>query len=573
MMYFNTNKNEEDTYDAIVIGSGISGGYAAMELCKKGYKTLVLERGPMVKHGDYPTAALDPWELENNNKVSAEEIAAHYFKQNRLNWWVNQDNKHFLNKDDEYPYDEVEGSRFDWIRSHHVGGRSVLWGRQCYRWSDIDFEANAKEGIAVDWPIRYKDIEAWYTYVETFVGVAGQKEGLKQLPDGNFLPPFPLNCAETHMRESINKKYPNRLVTPGRAANLSVYNPDVHKGSRGQCQTRSRCWRGCPYGAYFSSLSATLPVAEETGNLWVRPNSIVHEIVFDPKTRQASGIRVKDTESGEEFEFFAKIIFCNASTVGTTALLLNSRSDEFPDGLGNQSGELGHNMMDHHYGMGASGTLPGFEDTYYKGRRPTGFYIPRFRNIDDSTKMKDFTRGYGYQGGASRAKGHSDLGPGAALKEDILNPGPYQVRMTCFGELLPYHDNKMFLNHDKKDMNGMPIITFDTKLRENEKYLREDGVTCAEEMLEAAGCKDISSYNSETAVGACIHEMGTARMGKDPKTSVLNQWNQMHTVNNVFVTDGSCMTSSGTQNPSITYMALTARAVDYADKQLNKREI
>ncbi len=573
MMYYNSNKNEEDTYDAIVIGSGISGGYAAMELCKKGYKTLVLERGRMIEHGNYPTASLDPWELENNNAVSAEEIASHYFLQNRLSWWVNQDNKHFLNKDDEYPYEEVEGTRFDWIRGHHVGGRSLMWGRQCYRWSDIDFEANAKEGIAVDWPIRYQDIKPWYDYVETFVGVSGQKEGLKQIPDGVFLPPFPLNCAETHMREAVSKKYPKRLVTPGRVANLSVYKPEVHKGSRGQCQTRSRCWRGCPYGAYFSSQSATLPVAEETGNLWLRPNSIVHEIVFDPKTRQATGVRVRDSETGEDFEFMAKIIFCNASTVGTTAILLNSRSDAFPDGLGNQSGELGHNMMDHHYGMGASGTLEGFEDTYYKGRRPTGFYIPRFRNIDASTKMKDFNRGYGYQGGASRGKGHSDLGPGAALKADILKPGPYQIRMTCFGELLPYHDNKMFLNYDKKDKNGMPIITFDTKLRDNEQKMRKDGVTCAEEMLEAAGCKNISSYNSETAVGACIHEMGTARMGRDPKTSVLNQWNQMHEVNNVFVTDGACMTSSGTQNPSITYMALTARAVDYAHKQLNKGEI
>lgn len=573
MMYFNTNDNEEDSYDAIVIGSGISGGYAAMELCKKGHKTLVLERGRMIKHGDYPTANLEAWDLPNNNVVAAEEIAAHYFNQNRLSWWVTEENKHLLNKDDEYPYDEVDGTRFDWIRGHHVGGRSIMWGRQCYRWSDIDFEANAKEGIAIDWPIRYKDIEPWYNYVETFVGVAGQKEGLKQIPDGNFLPAFPLNCAESHMRESVNKKYPKRLITPGRVANLSVYKPDVHKGTRGQCQTRARCVRGCPYGAYFSSLSATLPVAEETGNLWMRPNSIVHEIVFDKETRQATGVRVKDSETGETFEFFAKIIFCNASTVGTTAILLNSRSDEFPNGLGNNSGELGHNMMDHHYGMGASGTLEGFEDTYYKGRKPTGFYIPRFRNIDDSTKMADFVRGYGYQGGASRMKGTSDLAPGAAFKEDILKPGPYSVRMTCFGELLPYHENRMFLNFDKKDSFGMPIITFDTQLRENERNLRKDGVTCAEEMLEAAGCKDIVSYNNETAVGACIHEMGTARMGHDPKTSVLNKWNQMHEVSNVFVTDGSCMTSSATQNPSITYMALTARAVDYAHKQLNKREL
>ncbi len=571
-MYFNSKGEEENTYDAIVIGSGISGGYAAMELCKKGYKTLVLERGPMVKHGEYPTANLETWELENNNTVSKEEVAAHYFKQNRLNWWVKEEHKQFINKDDEYPYDEVEGTRFDWIRGHHVGGRSIMWGRHCYRWSDLDFEANAKDGVAIDWPIRYKDIEPWYNYVETFVGVSGQKEGLKQVPDGVFLPPFKLNCAEQHMREAVAKKYPKRVITPGRVANLTEYKPDIHKGKRGQCQTRNRCVRGCPYGAYFSSLSATLPVAEETGNLWMRPNSVVHEIIFDTSSRKATGVRVKDAETGEDFEFFAKVIFCNASTIGTTAILLNSRSDEFPDGLGNSSGELGHNMMDHHYGMGASAIIPGFEDTYYKGRKPMGFYIPRFRNIDASTKMQNFIRGYGYQGRAHRLKGMGD-GIGESFKNQLVKPGPYHVSMTCFGELLPYHDNRMFLNFDKTDKHGMPIITFDTKLRENEIELRKDGVNCAEEMLEAAGCTNIESYNVETAVGAAIHEMGTARMGHDPKTSVLNKWNQMHEVKNVFITDGSCMTSSATQNPSITYMALTARAVDYAHKELNKQNL
>ena len=567
-MNLNLKGKEEFTYDAIVVGSGISGGFAAMELCKKGYKTLVLERGRMVKHGDYPTAGLDPWDIPNQNKVTQEEIAEHYFKQNRLSWWVTEDHKHFINKDDEYPYDEIE--RFDWIRGHHVGGRSLMWGRQCYRLSDIDFEANAKEGIAVDWPIRYKDISPWYDYAETFVGVSGQKEGLKQIPDGKFLPPFPLNCAEQHMREAVSKVYPNRIVTPGRVANLSKYDPEVHKGSRGQCQSRARCVRGCPFGAYYSSNAASLPVAEATGNMTLRPHSIVSEIVFDKATGKASSVRIKDGVSGEEMEFFSRIIFCNASTIGTTAILLNSRSETFPDGLGNSSGELGHNIMDHHYGMGASGTLPGFEDTYYKGRRPTGFYIPRFRNIDESTRMKDFVRGYGYQGGAGRGRNIPEGAVGQDLKDAIFTPGPYEIRMTCFGELLPYHENRMFLNFDKKDKFGMPIITFDAKLRENENALRKDGVTCAEEMLEAAGCKNISSYNSATAPGACIHEMGTARMGRDPKTSVLNKWNQLHEVPNVFVTDGACMTSSGTQNPSITYMALTARAVDYMDKQVNQ---
>ncbi len=566
-MNFDSQGKDENTFDAIVVGSGISGGFAAMELCKKGYKTLVIERGRMVKHLEYPTANDDPWDLPSQNKVTAEEIAHHYFKQNRLHWWVNQDNKHWINKDDEYPYDEV--NRFDWIRGHHVGGRSIMWGRHCYRWSDIDFTANLKDGIAIDWPIRYKDIAPWYDYVETFVGIAGQKEGLKQIPDGKFLPPFPLNCVEQHLREKVKAVYPERIVTPGRIANLSTYKPEIHKGTRGQCQTRNRCVRGCPYGAYFSSLSATLPVAEATGNLWMRVDSIVQEIVYDPKSGKATGVRIKDTKTGEEQEFFARIIFCNASTVGTTAILLNSRSETFPDGLGNSSGELGHNLMDHHYGMGVSARVEGFEDTYYKGRRPAGFYIPRFRNIDKATKRKDYLRGFGYQGTANRVKG----GPisdkiGVSLKENIFSPGPYYIWMTCFGELLPYHDNKMTLNFEKKDPFGMPMITFDAVLRENERLLRLDGVQCAEEMMEAAGFKDIESYNDPTAVGAAIHEMGTARMGRDKKTSVLNKWNQLHEVPNVFVTDGSCMTSSGTQNPSITYMALTARAVDYADKQV-----
>lgn len=565
-MNLNLKGRKEVTWDAIVIGSGISGGFAAMELCRKGYKTLVLERGRMVKHGEYPTANLDTWDLPHRNLVPAEEKAAHYFKQSRLSWWVNQDNKHWINKDDEYPYDEVE--RFDWIRGHHVGGRSIMWGRHCYRWSDLDFEANLKDGIAIDWPIRYADIEPWYDYVETFVGVSGQKEGLKQVPDGKFLKPFPLNCAEQHMRESVLKKFPGRVVTPGRVANLSEYNPENHKGLRSQCLSRDRCWRGCPYGAYFSSLSATLAVAAETGNLTLQSDSIVTEIVYDPATQKASSVRIRDANSGEETEYFARIIFCNASTVGSTAILLNSRSDRYPEGMGNDSGELGHNLMDHHYGMGVSGTLEGLEDTYYKGRRPGGFYIPRFRNIDAETRHPDYIRGFGYQGGAQRGRNIPDGLIGSELKEEIFKPGPYNFSITCFGEMLPYHDNKMILNFEKQDKHGMPIIAFDAKLRENERLMREDGVNCGIEMLEAAGCKDISSYNEETAPGACIHEMGTARMGRDPNTSVLNKWNQLHEVSNVFITDGACMTSAGTQNPSITYMALTARAVDYMDKEI-----
>ncbi len=571
MSNYNGKGKDSVTYDAIVIGSGISGGFAAMELCNRGYKTLVLERGRDVKHGQYPTANLDNWQLGHNNMVTQEEIALHYFKQNRLFWWVKEENKHWIAKDDEYPYDEV--NRFDWIRGHHVGGRSIMWGRHCYRWSDIDFEGNARDGVGVDWPIRYKDIEPWYDYVETFVGISGQKEGLRQVPDGKFLKPFQLNCAEQHMRDSVAKAFPGRVITPGRVANLTEYNPAIHKGLRGQCQSRNRCVRGCPYGAYFSSVSVTLPLAADTGNLTIRPFSAVAEIIYDVETKKATGVRVVDTQSKKSLEFFSKIIFCNASTVGSTAILLNSRSDRFPNGLGNDSDELGHNMMDHHYGMGVSGILSKFEDTYYKGRKPLGFYIPRFQNIDKASTRKDYIRGFSYQGGANRTVGDINVPAGESFKKALLYPGPYRFSITCFGEMLPYHENKMYLNFDKKDRNELPTIVFDAKLRENEMILRKDGVNCGMEMLDAAGCKDITSHNEATAPGAAIHEMGTARMGKDPKTSILNKWNQVHDVKNVFVTDGSCMTSSATQNPSITYMALTARAVDYAHRMMNRGDL
>ena len=558
-------------YDAIVIGSGISGGYSAMELCKKGYKTLMLERGRMVEHGDYPTAHLDTWDMPNQGKVSRKEVEEHYFKQNRLGWWVNEDVKPFINKDDEYPYDEDE--RFDWIRGHHVGGRSVMWGRHCPRWSDYDFDANRRDGIAVDWPIRYKDIESWYDYVETFVGVAGQAEGLKQAPDGRFIAPFPLNCVERKMRAAVREKYPTRVVTPCRTANLSEYNPEVHLGTRGQCLARNRCKRGCPFGAFFSTQSATLPVARETGNLTLKSDAIVMEIVYDERLKKATGVMVKDANTGEVTTYYARLIFCNASTVGTAAILLNSRSETFPNGLGNSSGELGHNLMDHHYGMGASGILEGYEEEYYKGRRPKGFFIPPFTNIDEETKQGEYLRNFSYQGGASRMNNVPEGMIGAALKAEIFKPGKWRINMECFGEILPYHENKMYLNYDKRDKHGMPIITFDAKLRDNEIKMREHGVRCAIEMLEAAGCTNIKGRNNVTAIGACIHEMGTARMGHDPKTSVLNRWNQMHDVPNVFVTDGACMTSAGTQNPSLTYMALAARAVDYADKQIKANKL
>lgn len=575
-MYFNKDGKQEVTYDAIVIGSGISGGWAAKELCEKGLKTLVLERGRDVKHVlDYPTAAKDPWDLELRDRVPQDEIEKHYEKQSRTGYTIRQSTKHFFVKDDENPYSEVQ--RFDWMRGYHKGGRSLTWGRQSYRLSDIDFEANAKEGIATDWPIRYADIAPWYDYVERFAGISGQKEGLPQLPDGIFLPPMELNCVEKDVRKAIKSHFPERTLTIGRTAHLTEPNPEIH-GNRGKCQFRNRCMRGCPYGAYFSSQSATLPAAEATGNMTLRPNSIVQSIVYDPQTGKASGVRILDSETKETHEFFATIIFCNASALGTTQILLNSKSDAFPTGLGNSSGELGHNLMDHHFRTGASARFDGYEDQYYKGRRPNGVYIPRFRNISEETRMNDFVRGYGYQGGASRegwgrGVAELDLGIGADLKEALIHPGEWRMGINGFGECLPYHENKVTLNEDLRDAYGLPTLTIDCSFKDNEMAMREDMRSAAAEMLEAAGGKDVSTYDGGSWPGLGIHEMGTARMGRDSKTSVLNKWNALHEVPNVFVTDGACMTSSACQNPSLTYMALTARAANYAAEQLKKQNI
>ncbi len=564
-------QSKEQSYDAIVVGSGISGGWAAKELCEKGLKTLVLERGRMVRHVvDYPTMNMNPWDLKYADRVPPEEIKKHYFKQNRTGYTVRQSTKHWWVKDDENPYTEIK--RFDWIRGYHVGGRSLLWGRQSYRWSEMDFEANAKEGIAVDWPIRYKDIAPWYDYVESFIGVNGKKEGLPQLPDGQFLPPMEMNCLEEHVRDQIAQKYTDRLMTIGRSANLTT----AHNG-RGKCQYRNLCIRGCPYGAYFSSNASTLPAAEKTGNMTLRPNSIVNAILYDKDNKRARGVRVIDAETNEVLEFEARIIFLCASTVGSTWILLNSIDQgDLPDGLGNTSGELGHNLMDHHFRVGAHGRYDGFEDKYYKGRRPNGIYIPRFRNLDDKTRQKNFLRGYGYQGGASREgwyRAVAELGFGEQLKELITEPGPWRMGLTGFGECLPYHENKMMLNKEVLDKWGQPTVTFDAEWKENELEMRKDMGQQAAEMLEAAGLKDVQIYDSGSWPGLGIHEMGTARMGRDPKTSVLNQWNQMWDVPNVFITDGSCMTSSACQNPSLTYMALTARAVNYAVEEMKKMNL
>ncbi|MFL2601424.1 MAG: GMC oxidoreductase [Flavobacteriaceae bacterium] len=560
------NKN----FDAIVVGSGISGGWAAKELCEKGLKTLVLERGRMVKHiEDYPTMNLDPWDVKHGGRTTQEELK-NYNKQKR--WGIHEGNRHFYNKDSEYDYDEIKP--FDWIRGTQVGGRSLIWGRQTYRWSDDDFEANLRDGIAVDWPVRYKEIAPWYSYVEKFIGVSGEALNLPQLPDSEFLRPMELNCVEKELKSSIAKNYTDRVLTIGRVAHITE---GTKNGSgRKACQYRNRCDRGCPYGAYFSSNSSTIPVAEKTGKLTLRPNSVVSEVIYNKDKKRATGVRVVNTVTKEISEFKAKIIFLCASSMASTAILMNSKSDRFPNGLGDDSGELGHNIMDHQLGSGASGKYEGYKDRYYYGRRPNGFYIPRFRNIGGKSKNLDFIRGYGYQGGASRgdwSKAIKELSYGSDFKNAILEPGGWSIGMGGFGEVLPYHENRMFLDYDKIDSYGLPKIVFDAEFKENEKKMKEDWKIQAAEMLENAGCKDVTINDSNAPIGKGIHEMGTARMGRDPKTSVLNKYNQIHSVKNVFVTDGAFMTSSGTQNPSLTYMAFTARAVDRAVSELKKLNI
>ena len=563
--------SKKNQFDAIVVGSGISGGWAAKELCEAGLKTLVLERGRMVKHiQDYPTMNNDPWDLPHNCKTPNEIIEKHYSKQKR--WGFDENNRHFYNKDSEHDYDEVKP--FDWIRGKQVGGRSLIWGRQSYRWSDLDFEANAKDGFGVDWPIRYNDVKPWYSHVEKFIGVSGEALNLPQLPDSEFLPPMELNCLEKHLKETLSGNYFDRVMTIGRVAHIT-------KGSklgagRSSCQFRNRCERGCPYGAYFSSNSSTLPVAQATGNLMIRSDSIVSEVIYDPSIQKATGVRVVDALTKEIIEFKSKIIFLCASAMASTAILMQSKSDRFPDGMGNASGELGHNIMDHQLGSGATGNYDGFKDKYYTGRRPNGFYIPRFRNLGAKSEKVDFLRGYGYQGGASRSnwsEAIAEFAYGIDFKDELIKAGSWRIGMGGFGEVLPYHENKMTLNYDKKDIYGLPTITFDAEFKENEKKMKEDWKNQAAEMLEAAGCKDVSIYDSNAPIGKGIHEMGTARMGRDPKTSVLNKFNQIHEVLNVFVTDGACMTSSANQNPSLTYMALTARAANYAIDQLKKMNL
>lgn len=561
--------NENEQYDAIVVGSGISGGWAAKELCENGMKTLVLERGRMIEHiKDYHTMNMDPWEFEFKGQLPREKQKEQE-KQARSGYTTDEAHRHFFVNDLKHPYNETK--RFDWLRGYHVGGRSLVWGRQTYRWSDIDFEANKKEGVAVDWPVRYKDIVPWYEKVEEFIGVSGQALNLPQLPDSKFCPPMELNCAETDLQGKIEKNFDDgRLLTIGRVAHIT--GTQEFEG-RANCQFRNRCMRGCPFGGYFSSNSSTLPAAERTGNLTLRPNSIVSQVIYDEKTKKATGVEVIDAETKEKMVFNSKVVFLCASAIASASILMQSKSKRFPNGMGNDSGELGHNIMDHHFKAGAWATVDGFEDQYYKGRRPNGIYIPRFRNIGGVTEQKSFKRGYGYQGGASRSRYEeivAELAYGKDLKESISEPGKWRMLLLGFGECLPYHENKMTLDYEKLDEWGLPTVTFDAEWKENEYAMRKDMVQEAVSMLEKAGYSEIEPWDDPGAPGLGIHEMGTARMGRDPKTSVLNGNNQLHSVQNVYVTDGAFMTSASCVNPSLTYMAFSARAANHAAQQIKK---
>lgn len=555
-----------EMYDAIVIGSGISGGWAAKELTEKGLKVLMLERGHHIEHvKDYQDSNKPTWEYPHRGGRTQKMIDEYPVL--KRDYPLNERNLSFWTVDKDSPY--VEKKPFGWFRGYHTGGRSLMWGRQSYRWSDIDFEANAKEGIAIDWPIRYKDIAPWYDYAETFAGISGSKEGLPHLPDGKFLPAMDMNIVEQTVAGNIKKHYNNkRTMIIGRVANLTQTIP----GRPTPCQYRNICSNGCPFGGYFSTQSSTLPAANATGNLTLRTFSIVTEIIYDKDTKKAKGVKVVDARTNEALEYFSKIVFVCASTFNSTWILMNSATDIWPDGLGSSSGELGHNVMDHHLKLGASGEMEGFEDKYYSGFRPNGIYIPRFRNLPGDEK-RNYLRGFGYQGAASRqgwSRQVAELSIGAEFKEALGEPGKWTMGIGGFGEMLPYHDNKISLSKDKKDKWNLPVLEFDVEFKENEYNMRKDIVSDAVEMLEAAGVKNVKGNDNGCEPGWGIHEMGTARMGHDSKTSVLNKWNQVWDAMNVFVTDGSFMTSASCVNPSLTYMAMTARAADYAVSELKK---
>jgi choline dehydrogenase-like flavoprotein len=559
----------QNTYDAIVIGTGMSGGWAMKELTEQGLTVLALERGRNLEHiKGYDTATLNQWEIMHRGRVTQA-----FTRDNPIlvrSGVVDGFTTKMFIQDKVHPY--IQDKPFDWIRGYQVGGRSLMWGRWTQRWGEADFEANAKEGVGIDWPIRYKDIAPWYSYVEKFAGIAGNKDGLAQVPDGEFLPPFDMTDFEKYVKQKIETNFPGRNLIISRTANLTKPNDIQIALGRGQCQARDLCSRGCPFGAYFSTQSATLPAAQKTGRLTLKADTVVHSIIYDDVKQKATGVRVIDAITKKVTEYFAKIIFLNAGSINSNLTLLNSTSKRFANGLGNDSGVLGHYVMAHNYRVRASGSYEGMEDSYYYGRRPNGVYMPRFRNFGND-KQTNFKRGYAlacasYRQGWASGNGYDMIG--AELKEKITEPGPWNFFGTAMGEMLPYKDNYVWLDKNEKDEWGIPILHTDISWHQNEDAMAKDAVEQMYTMLEKAGLKNIQSEDNHQAPGKDIHEMGGCRMGNDPKESMLNKWNQLHAVKNVFVTDGACMTSSACQNPSLTYMAITARAANYAVSELKK---
>ncbi|MFD2101498.1 GMC oxidoreductase [Flagellimonas iocasae] len=558
----------EKNFEVIVIGSGITGGWAAKEFTEKGLKTLVLERGRDVKHiEDYTTTNKSPWEYKYRGYDSREVQEQYPIQSKKYNFDASS-RQYFVN-DKEHPYVNPPDKPFRWFRGYQTGGRSIIWGRGTFRMSDLEFGENLRDGHGIDWPIRYKDIEPWYDYVEKFIGICGTKENIAHYPDGkNFLPPFDMNTAEKVIKERMETHYPDRKLIPTRMAHLTKVKPGQFKG-RFECQSRNMCHTGCPFGAYFSTNSSTLPAAYGTGKLTLRSNSVVDSIIYDGKTNRAIGVRVIDAETFERMEFFARVIFLCASTLGSTAILLNSKNSHFPNGLANSSGVLGHYLMGHHKNIRGTGVLEGYQDKIDRGHRPSGVTIPRFRNIEG--EEMDFYRGYGLSGGAYREGiNPNQVGIGSGFKEKLTKPGSWKVILVAYGECLPYFENKVELDSVKKDKWGIPLLHISAEFKENEMKMREDMRDQIQETMEVMGLKDIETSVGSHIVGDATHEMGTARMGKDPKSSVLNGYNQCHDIPNLFVTDGSCMVSSSYMSPSLTYMALTARACDYALQQMKK---
>lgn len=554
-------------FDAIVVGSGMSGGWSAKELTERGLKVLVLERGPEIDPDRDYTDRIPPWERPNLDRIAQDEIAEHYPKQyGGVAYAIKETTKHFWVKDDEHPYEEAEGTSYDWLRGYHTGGRSIMWSRQTYRWGPQDFEANQREGVGVDWPVRYEDIVPWYEHVERFAGIAGSAEGLPQLPDSVFQPAFALTCAEEAFKARVEAAFPGRNVIPARIAHLTAATEEQRALGRTNCQVRNRCEHGCVYRAYFSSINATLPAARRTGNLTMVHNAIVQALDYDPTTQRVTGVRVIDAETRERRTYTSRIVFLNASTIASAMILLQSASDAFPNGLANSSDQVGRNLVDHVSGGGASGLISGFENKTVFGRRPSGgIYIPRYANVTENGKP--YRRGFGYQGGSSPAGNTNGqmAGIGRALKESHRAPGPWRINIGAFGEQLPNPENRVTLHPTRRDQWGNPLAVFHVTYSENERVMMEEARKDAIAMLEAAGCTDIRSPEVElTKPGNRIHEMGSARMGRDPRTSVLNGWCQAHDVRNLFITDGSFMASSACQNPSLSYMAFSARAANHA---------